>query len=117
MQNWEMWHRHFGHVSYTRLQNLYNKKIVEGFTVDINTPKPDCDACIQAKQTIALFNGKSDQNTKPGDLTHIDLWGKYQIKSIHGNQYYIYLLMMLLVMSQYPSLKRRKKLDNMSRII
>ena len=89
MQNWEMWHRHFGHVSYTRLQNFYNKKIVEGFTVDINTPKPDCDACIQAKQTIALFNGKSDQNTKPGDLTHIDLWGKYQIKSIHGNQYYI----------------------------
>jgi hypothetical protein len=27
--------------------------------------------------------------TKPGELTHIDLWGKYQIQSIHGNQYYI----------------------------
>ena len=89
MQNWETWHRRFGHVSYTGLQNLYNKKIVEGFTVDINTPKPDCEACIQAKQTIAPLNGKSERNTKPGDLTHIDLWGKYQIQSIHGNQYYI----------------------------
>ena len=89
MQNWETWHRHFRHVSYTGLQNLYNKKIVKGFTIDINTPKPDCEACIQAKQTIAPFNGKSNRNTKPGDLTHIDLWGKYQIQSIHGNQYYI----------------------------
>ena len=88
MQNWEMWHRCFGHVSYTGLQNLYNKKIVEGFTIDINMLKPDCEACIQAKPTIAPFNGKSEQNTKPGDLTHIDLWGKYQIQSIHSNQYY-----------------------------
>src|SRR5262245_5666778 len=24
-----------------------------------------------------------------GDLTHIDLWGKYAIRSIHGNQYYL----------------------------
>lgn len=89
IQNWEMWHRCFGHISYTGLQNLLNKNLVEGFTVDKNTPKPDCKACIQAKQTISPFNGVSNCNNKPRDLTHIDLWGKYLIQSIHGNQYYI----------------------------
>ena len=87
--NWETWHRRFGHVSYSGLQKLFDKNIVEGFNVDIRSPKPDCEACIQAKHTISPFNGKSDRNTKPGDLTHIDLWGKYQTQSINGNQYYI----------------------------
>jgi hypothetical protein len=27
-----------------------------------------------------------------GELTHIDLWGNYQIQSIHGNQYYILMI-------------------------
>ena len=87
--NWETWHRRFGHVSYSELQKLFDKNIVEGFNVDNKSPKPDCEACIQAKHTISPFNGKSDHNTKPGDLTHIDLWGKYQTQSINGNQYYI----------------------------
>ena len=26
--------------------------------------------------------------TKPGELTHIDVWGKYSVTSINGNQYY-----------------------------
>ena len=87
--NWETWHRRFSHVSYSGLQKLFDKNMVEGFNVDIKSPKPDCEACIQAKHTISPFNGKSDRNTKPGDLTHIDLWGKYQTHSINGNQYYI----------------------------
>ena len=32
-----------------------------------------------------------DQQTKPGDLTHIDLWGKYDVASINGNHYFILL--------------------------
>jgi transposase InsO family protein len=30
----------------------------------------------------------SNRETKPGDLTHIDVWGKYSVTSINGNQYY-----------------------------
>ena len=30
--NWETWHRRFGHVSYSGLQKLFNKNMVEGFT-------------------------------------------------------------------------------------
>ena len=27
--------------------------------------------------------------TEPGELTHIDMWGKYRISSINGKQYYV----------------------------
>ena len=30
--------------------------MVEGFTVDKTSPKPDCKACTQAKKTIEPFN-------------------------------------------------------------
>ena len=58
--------------------------------VETRTPKPDCVPCTEAKQTEEPFNNTShNQGTKPGELTHIDLWGKYHVKSINGNQYYI----------------------------
>ena len=88
-QNWETWHKRYGHISYTGLQKLIDRNMVDGFTVDSNSEKPDCEICIQAKQTIKPFNGITNRDTKPGELTHIDLWGKYEIASIHGNQYYI----------------------------
>src|SRR6266850_1421393 len=34
----------------------------------------------------------SIHNTTPGELTHIDLWGKYPVTSIHRNQYYILIV-------------------------
>ena len=88
-QSWETWHKRFGHISYTGLQKLLDNSMVDGLTVNLNTPKLDCEACTQAKQAIQPFNKTSKHITKPGDLTHIDLWGKYEVSSIHGNQYYI----------------------------
>jgi transposase InsO family protein len=63
--------------------------MVEGFNVNTETPKPDCIACTEAKQHVEKFLNATHQNTKLGELTHIDLWGKYTIKSINNNQYYL----------------------------
>ena len=87
--SWETWHRRYGHVSYSGLQKLLDKKLVEGFTVDTQSPKPDCAACTEAKQSVKPFNKTLNRKMEPGDLTHIDLWGKYDVVSINGNQYYI----------------------------
>ena len=89
VQNWETWHRRFAHTSYGRLQYMLDNNLVYGFTVDTSTPKPDCVACTESKQTIKPFSKKSEHKTEPGELTHIDLWGKYAIPSINGNNYYI----------------------------
>ncbi|KAF9460598.1 hypothetical protein BDZ94DRAFT_1141706, partial [Collybia nuda] len=82
-------HKRFGHISYSGLQRLLDKNLVEGFSVDTRTEKPDCIACTEAKQTVEPFGKATNRKTEPGELTHMDLWGKYSIASINGNQYYI----------------------------
>jgi hypothetical protein len=56
---------------------------------ELRSPKPDCGPCTQAKLAHGPFPSTATRTDKIGILTHIDLWGKYQIQSIHGNQYYI----------------------------
>ena len=68
---------------------MLDKNLVEGFSVNTRTQKPDCIACTESKQTIEPFGKPTERITKPGELTHIDLWGKYSISSINGNNYYI----------------------------
>ena len=92
LPTWETWHQCFGHVVYTRLQKLLDRKMVDGFIVDKDSPKPNCIACTEAKQHIKPFPKSSIRKTKAGELTHIDLWGKYSIRSINGHQYYLLLV-------------------------
>ena len=88
-QSWEEWHNRFGHVSYGRLQHMHDKHLVTGLTVDNKSQKPDCIACTESKHTVQPFGKNTERNSKSGDLTHIDLWGKYAIASINGKQHYI----------------------------
>jgi len=86
-QSWETWHKRYGHIGYSGLQKLLDNNMVEGLKVDMNMPKPDCVACMEAKQHVKPFPKITNRNTQTGDLIHIDLWGKYTIRSINGNQY------------------------------
>lgn len=86
---WETWHRRFGHIGLSGLQRLQTGNLATGFDVDLSSPKYDCTACIQAKQHVEPFPTESEpRSTKPGDLTHTDLWGKCSVQSIHGNLYF-----------------------------
>ena len=85
-QNWETWHQRFGHIGYSGLKCMMQANIVEGFTVDDRTLKPDCKACMESKQFVKPFPNKTQHRAKkPEELTHIDLWGKSLNSSIHGN--------------------------------
>ena len=39
----------------------------------------------EVKMSQAPYGLMKARLSKPGELTHIDLWGKYDIESIHGN--------------------------------
>jgi len=92
-QTWEIWHQHFGHVSYKGLKKLHNNKLLDGFTVDVNTPMPDCTSCIEAKQSVKPYAKRSKNAcTNKGEIMHMDLWGKYNVISINGHQYYLVLV-------------------------
>jgi GAG-pre-integrase domain len=68
-QSWEIWHKRYGHIGYSGLQKLLDLNLIDGFTVDTRTPKPDCMTCTEAKQTEEPFN----KFTEPSELTHIDV--------------------------------------------
>src|SRR6266446_1594703 len=68
---------------------MLDNNLVEGCSIDTRTQKPDCIACTESKQTVEPFGKPTERKTEPGELTHIDLWGKYSITSINGNNYYI----------------------------
>jgi transposase InsO family protein len=72
---------------------MHSKRLIEGFSIDPKSPTPDCVTCTQAKQTRKPFDSKSDKRrTNKGELTHMDLWGKYNVTSISGHQYYLLLV-------------------------
>ena len=80
LSTWADWHRRFGHVGVSGLKRMYAKRLVDGFDVDENSPMPDCEACIQAKQTRAPFLRHAVNRTRnPGELTHTDLWESHVI--------------------------------------
>ena len=90
--SWEIWHRRFGHVRYSGLQKLLENKLVEGLEINKKMPKPECIACTEAKLSEASYGPATDRYTRLGQLTHLDLWGKYNVASIHGNRYYLLLV-------------------------
>ena len=89
---WEILHQHFGHISYSGLEKLVQLDLVDRLQVDMKSLKPDCISCIKAKLFEAPYRQVSRMETKIGELMHVDLWGKYDIKSINGNQYYLLLI-------------------------
>jgi len=46
----------------------------------------------EAKQNVEPFPKVNNRTSQTGDLTDIDLWGKYTIRLINSNQYYIMLV-------------------------
>jgi hypothetical protein len=48
--------------------------------------------CIEAKHSRKPFGPSTDRDSSLGELTHIDLWGKYNITSINGSYYYLLMV-------------------------
>ena len=53
--SWTMWHLRYGHIGYSGLQKLVDKKLVDSLEVDETSPKPDCEACTEAKMHVSTF--------------------------------------------------------------
>lgn len=86
---WEIWHKRFGHIGYRGLQKIYNLHLVDSLHIDQRRDKPDCVTCTEAKMTELPYPKTQCQYVTPGILTHMDIWGKYDVTSINGHQYYL----------------------------
>src|SRR6267154_2345952 len=88
--DWEIWHKRFGHIGITGLQRLLKANLVDGFNVNEERPFPNCEACIQAKHAHNPFPKHAEHRSEiPGELTHTDVWGPSRVTAISGMKYYI----------------------------
>jgi len=71
---------------------LHSQNLVNGFNVNITSPRPNCSNCTTAKHSEKPFGLPSKQISQSSKLTHADLWGKYDTTSINGCQYYLLLI-------------------------
>ena len=58
----------------------------------MHSPTPDCVACTEAKHSESSYEPPLPRQMKPSKLTHMDLWGKYQVTSINHNYYYLLMV-------------------------
>ena len=91
-QTWETWHQWFGHIGYSGIKKLLDNQLVDRLHIDMNSLKPDCVACTEAKLSEMPYGPMLGHPMKPGKLMHMDLWGKYDVASINGNQYYLLMV-------------------------
>ena len=80
--SWAMWHLRYGHIGYSQLQKLVNKKLVNGLEVDETSPKPDCEACTEAKMHVSTFPKQAKNRTTKK-------WSMYPCRPLGENAYYL----------------------------
>jgi hypothetical protein len=90
-QTWDAWHRRMGHLAKSGLERLVREDLVEGLTVDNDSPPlSQCEACVKAKMTTKPYPQEAQNRREdPGELTHSDIWGPARVESLKKSKYAI----------------------------
>ena len=79
-----------GHIGIQGLCDLHGKNLVDGFALHNSPQDFKCEACIKAKSEQKPLPDKStQQERKPGELTHMDVWGPVRTTLMQGYHYYV----------------------------
>jgi hypothetical protein len=82
-----LWHRRFGHLSFSGLHHLSANNRVTGLPI-IREVKRVCKCCLAGRQCRAKFPQKSDTRaTRIAEKVHSDLMGPMQQPSLGGSRY------------------------------
>ena len=91
-ENW-LWHRRLGHLSFSQIRKTCRLKAVHDIP-DIGIPENTiCKPCQVSNKTRVHFNENEGSASKPLELIRTDLCGPTRKKSPHGEEYFIFLLM------------------------
>jgi hypothetical protein len=86
------WHRRYMHVGYSGIKKPHENQLVEEPQIDMDSPRPDCVACTEAKLSENPYDPAMGRQSEPGEMTRIDPWGKYDVASIQGKQTYLLMV-------------------------
>ena len=91
-EEYDLWHRQYGHLSSKNLQVLMKNNMVLGLPISAVPRKEDkvCEACITAKQTRESFSMRSgQQSSRILELVHSDVCGPMQYNGVNGERYFV----------------------------
>ena len=80
----ELWHFRLGHLSSSRL-SILNKN----FPYISCHVSPLCEICQYAKQKRLPYKLSTHNAKDPFELVHFDIWGPFNVSSIHGHKYFL----------------------------
>ncbi len=81
----EVWHRRYGHLNGQSLRQLSSEKLVDGFVHDGLKQIGFCEPCTIGKHLRTAYPaGGGTRAEKPLDLVHLDVCGKWNVKSVAG---------------------------------
>jgi hypothetical protein len=88
---WDQWHRRFGHIGISSLEQLDRDKMVDGMAIDhTSIASKSCEACIKAKHAHAPFPKEAEHRSETaGERIMSDVWGPTSTRSSGGYYYYI----------------------------
>lgn len=90
-QDAKVWHRRFGHLSYSALSRLSRCGMVVGMPVDANqfehASREFCDPCVTGKQTREQYPSSDSRSSRVCELVHMDVCC-IDVPSLGGNKYF-----------------------------
>ena len=87
--DYELWHRHFSHLSHGRLKSVEHKMVSDQVpSVPPASSVLICSACLDGKQTLDSFPLTASRWSIPLELVHSDLHGPLPV-TVNGYKYWI----------------------------
>ena len=89
----EVWHKRLGHVSDGIMSRMVKEQLATGLDVNGSMVLSDkCDACFEGKQARLPFEQSASKSSRPLELVHSDVMGKFQVESVGGSFYALTVL-------------------------
>lgn len=88
----ETWHRRFGHLSASGLEQLVRNEMVVGLKANVRKGSEEiiCESCVAGKQTRRPFiSGEGRQSRRVLELIHSDVCGPVTPVGVGGEKYFV----------------------------
>ena len=90
VNNDDLWHQRYGHLSTQGLKQLARKNLVDGFDYDALSEINFCEPCAEGKHHRSKFPiSSSKRSTELLGLVHSDVCGKISTPSLSGAEYFL----------------------------
>lgn len=78
--DYALWHRRLAHVNFNSLKSTLKISVPNGLK---------CKVCAKGKHARAPFNETGTRATKPLEIIHSDVCGKFPVRSLGGANYFV----------------------------